>query len=142
MLMMLAAVAAQAALGSPEIIHASADDCAVIVAIGRSQVQWGEHGPNEPFFVDGALPDGADFREDCPWRSLGVGDPVPARQGALGFAIDRPIYGADGKSATAALSFTAFSKKNVTPFASVETCSLVKQGGGWTLVKCVQNLIT
>jgi len=143
MLAILAVVASQAVAPAPVIHHASKDDCEIIVAIGRAKVGWGDKGPDEPLFIDGPLPDGSDYREDCSWHGLGVGDPVPGTPGkGNGFGIDKPVYGPDGATATTQLSFTVFSASNQRPFLQELSCKLTKRDGHWVLDSCEQGFIT
>jgi len=129
----------------PNIVHASREDCEIIVEIGKAKAAWGAAGPEEPFAIDGMQPDGSIYREDCPWADFGVGPPRAATYapGAQDFGIDKPVYSPDGKTATARLNFVVINEKEgVAPFASGSTCTLVKRGGRWKLQGCTQNFIT
>ena len=87
---------------------ASASDCAILVEVGKSEVGWGAAGPTEPFVDVGPLPDGTIYRQACDWKALGVGAPTIARPSQAGarFAVEKPVYAADGQSAQADLDFT------------------------------------
>jgi hypothetical protein len=135
----------QAAMSRPPVVHASREDCEIIVEIGKAKVAWGAAGPDEPFAIDGVQPDGSTYREDCPWADLGVGAPTAATYapGTHDFGIDKPVYSPDGKTATARLNFVVINEKEgVAPFASGSTCTLVKVEKRWKLQDCIQNFIT
>jgi hypothetical protein len=139
------ALVMQAAMSSPSIVHASHEDCEIIVEIGKAKAAWGAAGPDEPFAVDGPQPDGSIYRQDCPWSDFGVGAPTAATYapGTQDFGIEKPVYSADGKAASARLNFVVINaKKGVAPFASGSTCTLVKIEGHWKLQDCTQNFIT
>jgi hypothetical protein len=132
-------------MSGPPVVHASREDCEIIVEIGKAKAAWGAAGPDEPFALDGVQPDGSTYREDCPWADFGVGAPTAATYlpGAQDFGIDRPVYSADGKTATARLNFVVISDKpGVAPFASGSICTLVKVKGRWKLHDCIQGFIT
>jgi len=142
---LLLALLLQAATPEPRIVHASREDCEIIVEIGKAKAAWGPNGPNEPFAIDGAQPDGSLYREDCPWTELGVGAPTAAtsKPGASAFGIDKPVYAPDGKTATAALDFVVIGETpGMAPFTSVLTCRLDRVDGHWKLRDCQQDLIT
>lgn len=138
-------IAMQAALQAPRVLHASREDCQIIVEIGRAKAAWGLNGPDEPFAVDGSQSDGSVFREDCPWKKLGVGTPkvATAQPGTSAFGVGKPSYSQDGKTATASLDFVSISgQKNIAPFVSMLTCTLDKVSGHWKLRDCRQDFIT
>lgn len=135
----------QASAQETRIVHASHEDCEIIVEIGKAKAAWGPKGPNEPFAIDGVQSDGSIYREDCPWKELGVGAPTAAtgEPGTSGFGVDKPSYSPDGNTATAALDFVVIGQKNGERlFASVLTCMLDKFDGHWKLRDCRQKLIT
>ena len=133
-------------IAGPEraVVHASADDCAIIVEIGRAQAAWGPKGPNQPFLVEAQGPNGSVYRQECDWAALGVGAPVLAKIGEPGprFAVERPVYGAGRKTAEADVNFIAWAGPGTAPFISILHCRLRTSRGVWHLVKCEQGLIT
>lgn len=140
-----AGFAASLQASNSPVVHASREDCEIIVEIGKAKAAWGAAGPDEPFAIDGVQPDGSTYREDCPWADLGVGAPSVATYapGTQDFGIDRPVYSPDGKTATAGLNFVVINEKEgMAPFASASTCTLVKVEGRWKLRDCTQNFIT
>lgn len=139
-MIILAALAVLATLADTTVQEASADDCAIVVEIGKSQAAWGPNGPNQPFFIEGQQKDGSTYRQQCPWNALGVGAPTPATPGN-GFAIDKPVYGDDGATAEADVNFVAWAGPGTAPFISVRHCELRKRKGQWRLKKCVQGPI-
>jgi hypothetical protein len=142
---LLLALLLQASAPAPRIVHASREDCEIIVEIGKAKAAWGPNGPNEPFAIDGVQSDGSVYREDCPWTELGVGAPTAAtgKPGTSAFGVDKPVYAPDGKTATAALDYVAISgTAGMAPFASVLTCTLDRVDGRWKLRDCRQDLIT
>ena len=137
------ALALQVAVQQPQIVHASREDCEIIVEIGRAKAAWGASGPVEPFAIDGTQPGGGIYREDCPWDELGVGAPIAATgKPGPAFGVDKPVYGPDGDTATANLDFIVVPKARQAPFTSVLSCTLDKVGGRWKLRDCKQALIT
>jgi hypothetical protein len=125
--------------------EASADDCAIVVAIGRAQMDWGPTGPNLPFVAEAADVGGVIYRQRCPWRALGVGAPVlagPAHWGAR-FSIGRPAYGEDRRTATTDLVILGPPRRpGGPPFTRIEHCRLEKADGRWQLSACTEGPIT
>ncbi len=143
--MILLAILAQLAVtppGGEEI--ASASDCEILVEIGKAEVGWGAAGPNEPFVDVGPLPDGVVYRQACDWRALGVGAPkiVGADEAGARFAVEKPVYGADGETARADLNFIVTGAPGDRLFLSVRRCALRKAAGHWRLVECIAGPIT
>mgnify|MGYP000031662677 FL=1 len=140
----LAMIVLVTVLPEPIVVHASADDCAIIVAIRKAQAAWGLKGPNRPFVVEGQGPDGIIYRQDCDWAASGVGPPVVQKLGEPGprFAIGRPVYGVGRKTAEADISFVAWAGRGTVPFMSAEHCTLKRSRGAWRVVKCEQGIIT
>lgn len=122
------------------IVMASADDCAIVVAIGKSELKWGENPPAAALLPDFPLPDGAIYREDCAWKQLGVAAPaIGNEQSRIAFFITRPDY--SGSRATAFFHYSVASVRLpdgavLPPFLERERCSLEKKPGGWHLVSC------
>jgi len=142
---LLVALLMQAAMAAPPVVHASREDCAIIIEIGKAKAAWGAAGPDEPFAIDGTQPDGSIYREDCPWKEFGVGAPTAAtgEPGSQAFGVDKPSYSPDGNTATANLDYVAIGQKGgPPPFTSVLTCTLDKVDGHWKLRDCRQELIT
>ena len=107
--MILLATLAQLAASSPAKVElASASDCEIVVEVGKSEVGWSRDGPSQPFVDIGPLPDGVLYRQACDWKSLGVGAPTIADPDQSGprFAVEKPVYAADGQTAEADLNFT------------------------------------
>jgi hypothetical protein len=143
--MLIYAMAAVAVAGSePKIEMASPTDCAVLVAIGKSQAGWGQDGPDQPFVDEGPLQDGTVYRQACDWPALGVGAPTILKPGQTGprFAIDKPVYSKNGAVAEADINFVSWAGGNSPPFISIQHCTLRKRAKGWRLVKCDQGPIT
>lgn len=119
--------------GAPQ--ASPADDCAVIVAIGRAELGWSDRSPpDHDYFAEG--------HAACDWRSLGVTPPLtggPSSQ--RGFAISRPSY--DGARATATLSLSVRARGQVlAPFSVRKRCELTRGGTGWVLLACRQGMTT
>jgi len=134
---MIEALAAAIVIGTAPVELASPDDCAIIVAIGKGRLDWGASPPKYAFFPD--WPQGAGvYRESCPWRSLGVAEPVigtPASPN--GFYVGRPAYDAGRTHATATLALS------VRPsFLETFDCELEKRDGAWRLIACRTLAIT
>jgi hypothetical protein len=115
-----------------------------LVEAGKSEVGWGADGPTEPFVDVGPLPDGVLYRQNCDWKTLGVGAPIiadPSRTGAR-FAVDKPVYAADGQTAEADLNFAFSAGPSGRLFVSVRHCNLRKVADRWRLIECVARPIT
>lgn len=143
--MILLAILAQLAATAPARVEiASASDCAILVEAGKSEVGWGAAGPTEPFVDVGPLPDGAIYRQACDWKALGVGAPTifdPSQDGAR-FAVEKPVYAADGQSAEVDLNFVFTAGPGTRLFVSIRRCALHKAADQWRLIECKQRLIT
>lgn len=131
----------QSPLAEPApLVHASADDCAVIVAIGKSELKWGAGAPRAAFLRDFVLPDRSTYREDCPWKELGVAEPtIGDAQSAAAFSITRPAY--EGNRATAWFQYSVAelhepSGTSIPPFLEREECTAQKGSAGWRLLGC------
>lgn len=125
--------------------RASADDCAIIVAVGRNRMNWGTAAPDYAYYREFDRDGGGTYLEDCSWKQLGVAKPLTkVQQPEKGFSITRPRYA--GASATVELQIFISEQivdgKRTPPFISVETCSLERQGDRWQFRECKLRLIT
>jgi hypothetical protein len=130
---------------TPPVERASADDCAIFVAVGKNRMNWGTAPPNYAYYREFDRDGGGTYLEDCSWKQLGVAEPLTeAQQPEKGFSITRPRY--TGASATVELQIFISEQivdgKRIPPFISVETCSLEKQGDRWQFRECKLRLIT
>ncbi len=132
--------------GAMQIERASADDCEIIVEIGKAKINWGAKAPEYKFFPEITRTDGGTYLEDCPWTELGVAAPVVGTPDAVfAFSISRPVY--SGTQATADIAERVLHEpspdgKQYAPFVEMEICTLEKRGGHWHLVACKLGLIT
>jgi hypothetical protein len=143
--MILLATLAQLAATSPAMVEiASASDCEIVVEVGKSEVGWGAGGPTEPFVDVSPLPDGVLYRQACDWKALGVGAPTIAEASQAGarFAVDKPVYAADGQTAEVDLNFVFTAGPGSRLFVSVRRCNLRKVVDHWRLIECVAGPIT
>jgi hypothetical protein len=143
--MVILAILAQLAVAPPaEEEIASASDCAILVEVGKSEVGWSAAGPNQPFVEVGPLPDGVLYRQACDWKALGVGAPTIADPSLAGarFAVEKPVYAADGQTAEADLNFVFTAGPRSRLFVSVRHCTLRKAADRWRLIECVAGPIT
>ena len=131
----------------PEAItHASADDCAIIVEIGKAKMGWGDKAPTPDFFPTFDNEGGGTYVEDCVWRDFGVADPVIGTPNSLqAFYISRPQY--SGTKATAELNQAVRPEpgpdgSSVAPFMEKDRCTLEKVDGRWRLTECKMLAIT
>jgi hypothetical protein len=144
----IAVLQAAAAAGPPPVTHASADDCAIIVAIGKAELGWGADSSSDwPFFPDYDLPGGGSYVEDCPWRTLGVAPPTIGSPASMrGAAIARPAYGSDRVTATADITTTISeqdaSGRPLPPFIQDRVCKLERRGTTWMLLSCDTTAMT
>ena len=74
------------------VVHASAEDCAVIVEVGRHALGWGTAEPLATY-LDADGDNGTVFREVCQWRKLGVPTPTFVAANVTGNMIFPPSYG-------------------------------------------------
>ena len=127
----------------PPVEHASADDCAIIVAIGRAQLGWNERTPpSQDFYPEWDSEKGGTYIQDCPWRDHGVAPPhIGGNASAASFSIARPRYDRARSTATAELT-VALSAEGRPPFVSAEQCTARRQGRRWVVVGCRQTAIT
>jgi hypothetical protein len=128
------------------ITHASADDCAIIVEIGKAKMRWGDKAPNSDFFPTFDNEGGGIYVEDCVWKDFGVADPVIGTPNSLqGFFISRPEY--SGTKATTEFDqvvrpVPGLDGSSVAPFMEKDRCTLEKIGGRWRIVECKMLAIT
>lgn len=127
--------------GRGPVEHASADDCAIIAAIGEKELHWDAvNAPSAVFYQTFDLPKGGSYLEDCPWQKLGLAAPQIGTPGAaLGFFISRPIY--SGNRAEASYQYSAAAirgadGRTIPPFAEREICTLERTANGWQLLRC------
>lgn len=119
---------------------ASADDCAILVAVGKSELKWGAKPPAAAMLPDFPTTGGGTYREVCAWKELGVAAPIVGdAHSPIAFFVSRPIY--SGKSATAFFHYSVASVRLpdgaiLPPFFERERCSLEKQADGWHLAGC------
>lgn len=119
--------------------RASADDCAILVAIGKSELKWGTKPPAAAMLPDFPIAGGT-YREDCAWKELGVAAPVIGDSHApIAFFVSRPVY--SGKRATAFFHYSVASVRLpdgaiLPPFFERERCLLEKRADGWHLAGC------
>jgi hypothetical protein len=121
---------------APIVLHASADDCEIVAAIGKEKLNWGAKPPTAVFYSVHEGPRGSQYIQDCDWKKLGVAVPLTdpsASQG--GFHVSRPEY--RGDLAKTYYSFTiAPTPFQTRAFASYEKCALEKRAGHWRLLRC------
>ncbi len=143
-LAMLALAAPAVAAPPAPVIHASADDCAVIAEVGKHALDWGAKPPGYDFFPEIPLDGGGTFVEDCPWAKLGVAAPIiGSPKSSTGFAIFRPVYDASGSRATMLLSTSMrVIGSDAPPFLQMQACVVAKHDGVWRFVKCTTSAIT
>jgi hypothetical protein len=139
--------ASHASDGPAAIEHASADDCAIIAEIGKSELHWSAtNAPQASFYPGFQTPDGGTYLEDCPWKNLGLAEPqIGAPNSPMGFFITRPVYSGAGANAYYQYSVgpvAAPNGKKISPFVEQELCTLEKDANGWHLVRCKMTAIT
>lgn len=142
--MLVLAVLAQLGSSAPQMVMASERDCAVLVEVGRSLVNWGPKGPSQPFVDSGPLPDGRIYLQACDWKKFGVGAPQVVRSEQTGprFGVDKPIYSKGGRSARVDVAFISWAGPGVSPFVSMKHCELRRSATRWRLISCAQGIIT
>jgi len=133
---------------TPTIEHASHDDCAIIVAVGKAELGWSAQSAGDwPFFLVYDLPGGGTYVEDCPWRALGVAPPVTGSHASIkGSAIMRPEYGPSRATATAKVSATMRGRdidgRTLPPYLEDRVCKLERRDGGWKVIACDTTAVT
>jgi hypothetical protein len=134
----------QSAMPQP-VERASPDDCAIFVEIGKSIMNWGANPPDYAFEPEWDRDGGGTYLEECPWKELGVAEPLTkAQQPAASFFIRRPNY--SGAGATVDLEFSISGRivdgKKTPPFIESQTCALEKKDDRWHIVECRLKFIT
>ncbi|HTT83589.1 MAG TPA: hypothetical protein VMF67_08905 [Rhizomicrobium sp.] len=127
--------------GNGLVEHASADDCAIIAEIGKTELHWSAtQPPKAAFYPTYATPGGGTYLEDCPWKNLGVAPPQTPTSGApMGFFVTRPVYSNAGARAWFQYSVTAVTGadgKKIPPFVERDLCLLEKDADGWHVTRC------
>jgi hypothetical protein len=143
-MILLATLAQLAASSAAKVELASASDCEIVVEVGKSEVGWSRDGPSQPFVDIGPLPDGGLYRQACDWKALGVGAPTIADPDQSGprFAVEKPVYAADGQTAEADLNFIFTGGPGDRLFLAVRHCALRIVSDHWRLIQCRAGPIT
>jgi hypothetical protein len=134
--------AAPARPAAPKLERASAEDCAVILAIGRAQLAWSATRPPAfAFFPELEQDGGGRYVESCPWKAMGAAPPTLGdQQSGNGFWISRPVYdrGRAGASADLTRSITPMDNQGepMRGFLETRACTLEKRAGRWRLLDC------
>jgi hypothetical protein len=134
----------QTAMPQP-VERASVDDCAIFVEVGKSAMNWGAKPPGYAFEPEWDRDGGGTYLEECPWKELGVAEPLTkAQQPDASFFITRPRY--SGAGATVDLEFSISGRivdgKKTPPFIQSENCTLEKKDDRWHVVECRLKSIT
>lgn len=118
---------------------ASAEDCAVLAAVGDVTLKWREQSPGDPMLA-------GTFGENCDWQAMAIKPfAIPPRPGryyeGVRFAFSMPVYSADGLSAdvTFSLNGSASAKRY---FYSLSYCTAYKTDGRWQSAHCRPGPIT
>jgi|SRR6185312_173627 hypothetical protein len=119
--------------------HASADDCAVIAAVGKAKLGWGAHAP-------GYLLNRNSFGQDCNWARLGIVGPSvapasdsPFYQG-LRTSFSRVSYRPDG---VASVEYGVSGNASQSSYFSAGyICTAARKAGRWTLIECWMRYVT
>jgi hypothetical protein len=125
---------------APGQAQTSAQDCAVIAAVGEIKLKWHEQSPEMPMYAKS-------YGVDCDWPGLGIKHfdipvlgPGPYYPGVR-FSFSKPVYSPDGSEA----SVTYTSGGNAGPsryFYSLSYCTVKNTGGGWQSAGCKAGPIT
>ena len=119
---------------------ASAEDCAVIAAVGEDRLKWREQLPDMDMFAKS-------YGVDCDFKALGIKDfkipalgPGPYYSGVR-FSFSRPAYSADGLQAT--IDYNMGGNGGPTEyFYTGYKCTAQKRGQRWQSVACTMQFIT
>jgi hypothetical protein len=119
---------------------ASAEDCAVIAAVGEDRLKWRAQLPDMDMFAKS-------YGVDCDFRVLGIKDfkipalgPGPYYSGVR-FSFSHPTYSADGLKAT--IDYNIGGNGGPTSyFYSGYKCTAEKRQGRWQSVACQMQFIT
>jgi hypothetical protein len=135
----LIATRAHSAEPAPAPLHTSAEDCAVIAAVGKAKLGWGAQVPEYQLSRDS-------FGQDCDWARLGIVGPSvaaasdsPYFQG-LRVSFSRASYGPES---LASIDYGVGG--NAAPsnyFAAGYRCTLIRKASRWELVACKMRYIT
>jgi len=144
-LLLPAAASAQSAQPQPAapVAHASADDCEIIVAVGKSELNWGTAPPAQAFYPAFDRQDGSPWVADCAWKNFGAADPVIGTPDSpSGFSISPPVYSGDTASVDLHTFIAPPKGQHYAPFMSIEACKLERRLGHWRLIGCSLRAIT
>ena len=119
--------------------RASSDDCAILVEVGKNQMNWGIVAPDFGFYSEFDRTGGGTYVEDCPWKEFGVAEPLrPSQQTEKRFFITRPAY--NGEEATVSIQYSisgdTVGGRKTWPFIRRSKCTLEKKENHWQLVVC------
>jgi hypothetical protein len=135
----LIATRARSAEADDASVHASAEDCAVIAAIGKAKLGWGAHAPEN-------LLSRGSFGQDCDWARQGIVGPSvapasdsPYYQG-LRSSFSRVSYGPGG---LASIDYGVGGNAGPSNYFSAGyRCTLSRKAGRWELIECKMRYIT
>jgi len=120
--------------------RASAQDCAVIAAVGEDRLKWHKRSPEMPMFAQS-------YGVDCDWKAMGIKDlnipplgPGPYYPGVR-FSFSKPVYSPDGLQAT--VTYTIGGNGGpASYFFSMSYCKAEKVDGQWQSAGCKPGPIT
>jgi hypothetical protein len=132
MSVLLAVLAVATARPAPHVVKASAEDCVLIVEVGKIEHVLSSRGEKEPLVIDIEEPGQPTYREDCPWRRLGVAPPIPATdRSATAVKIVQPDYGPDRLTAVVTFVSEVGRTTQFGPGVAATQYRLVKKNGRW-----------
>ena len=93
-------------------------------------MNWGLKAPDSAFYSEYDRTGGGTYVEDCPWKELGVAEPLrPSQQTEKSFFITRPAYRDDEASVSIeyAISGRVVDGQKTRPFIRRGKCTLEKK---------------
>jgi hypothetical protein len=118
---------------------ASAQDCEILAAAGRAQLDWGQAAPSQMMRRQS-------FGVDCNWAAMGLAPPTiaPPSDGpyyeGIRFAFSKPVY-TGGTSATVIVGHIGNGGPK-TYFIASYICTVTRQDGAWGHASCRMRYIT
>ena len=143
--LMLGATGPLHAQGSAQtVVHASEDDCKIIIGVGKKVVGWSDKPPTSVLFAEYDIAPGQVYVEDCDWPKFGVAAPHIHREqdddkSSPSFYVARPAY--NGSHAETEIDIYLPGGRDdkgnaLRPYMRREHCEFERNDREWTLTKC------
>ena len=129
--------------GAQNTVHASDDDCKIIVGVGKKVMGWSDKPPTSILFTEYDIAPGQVYVEDCDWPKFGVAAPHIHREqdddaSSPSFYITRPAYSGSHAETDINIYLPGHDDKGnaLRPYMRREHCEFERNGGEWMLTTC------